>query len=153
MAETKKLLRYWEDGASVDISQKESAANEEASDDNEVSDSDDDNHMSCEDFDNDDTDVSRNMIYPSSSITSCFSSDTCPDQPEQLGSSPEPLLTPSIYTVDSISTSVSINKFVELVMQDEATAGNNNLRAYFCNKTTTKNAKVSCPIQKVLQKL
>ena len=50
MAETKKLLRYWEDGVSVDIIQKESAANEEASDDNEVSDSDDDNHMSCEDL-------------------------------------------------------------------------------------------------------
>ena len=50
MAETKKLLRYWEDGVSVDIIQKESAANEEASDDNEVSDSNDDNHMSCEDL-------------------------------------------------------------------------------------------------------
>ena len=61
MAETKKLLQYWENGISVDIIRKESAANEEISDDNEISD--DDDHMSDEDFDNDnDADVSRNMV-------------------------------------------------------------------------------------------
>ena len=57
MTEAKKLLQYWENGLSVDIIGKQFS-----DDDDKVSDSDDYGHMSCEDFDNDDPDVSGNIV-------------------------------------------------------------------------------------------
>ena len=138
MAQTKELLQHWENGISVEVIRKECTSNdEEVSGDSEMSDdddrmSDDDDRMSDDDdcmtddhFN--DADVSRMAIetqgemYESTSegVASCSGEEpSCPGWSESLAEGRQEVIDDDEY-----------NEAVEIVMQEEATAGSDEFQS------------------------
>ena len=135
MAETKKLLQYWENGISVDIIRKESAANEEISDDD---------HISDDDFYNDsDTDVSGNMdIETEIEVQSTVEGITngSGEAPSCSGWSGSMLEERQDVIDDD-----EYNEAVELLIQDEASAGNDEMESISLIKLPPKMQKQGHP--------